>query len=333
MKKLLSVFALLIFWGTSFAQQPFEEYGYKVKMATLSKGKYNEFFDQDTVVQIGSVFINRMTGKIRYFVMYDTVYHEFDLKPELISRWTSPDPLADHFYNESPYNFVHNNPIRYTDPSGMAPEECCPDKKQKTVDDLNPLEKMVVAFALVMDKIGGVLNERNGVESPSMDQNIVTASNFVGEVVMGTQAHSEMLQPSGNTSKITSKVDDVANQAKAVTSETKAVSKEVSSVTSFIVDSKGTAFPVPKGATGPTPVVNQAGNVTGVAFTGGKGGANGQVSSMRIMNAVPARGNAPAYPAGYIKYENAQGQGVNPYTGRTGSKVETHYPLPIQKEN
>lgn len=48
---------------------------------------------------------------------------------------------------------------------------------------------------------------------------------------------------------------------------------------------------------------------------------------MRIMDPVPAKGNAPAYPNGYIKYENAQGQGVNPYTGKTGTKAETHLPL------
>jgi uncharacterized protein RhaS with RHS repeats len=44
----------------------------------------------------------------------------------------------------------------------------------------------------------------------------------------------------------------------------------------FIVDSSGQAFPVPTGATGPTPVINKSGNQTGVAFTGGQGGANGK---------------------------------------------------------
>ena len=62
-------------------------------------------------------------------------------------------------------------------------------------------------------------------------------------------------------------------------------------------------------------------------FTGGSGGANGQVATMRVMDPVPARGNAPAYPGGYIKYENASGQGVNPYTGRTGSRLEVHHPV------
>jgi hypothetical protein len=95
----------------------------------------------------------------------------------------------------------------------------------------------------------------------------------------------------------------------------------------FVVDSGGQAFPVPAGATGPTPVINPAGNQTGVAFTGGQGGANGQVSTMRIMDATPARGASPGYPNGYVKYENASGQGVNPYSGRTESNAQSHHPI------
>src|SRR5262249_16663448 len=36
----------------------------------------------------------------------------------------------------------------------------------------------------------------------------------------------------------------------------------------FIVGPNGTVYPVPEGATGPTPVINPAGRQTGVAFTG-----------------------------------------------------------------
>ena len=99
---------------------------------------------------------------------------------------------------------------------------------------------------------------------------------------------------------------------------------------SFIVDGSGQTFPVPSGATGPTPVINGAGNQTGVAFTGGEGGANGQVSTMRIMDPTPARGNSPGYPNGYVKYENNASptpQAVNPTTGQTASKATTHYPI------
>src|SRR5688572_967903 len=97
-KYLLVVIALIVSIVVVNAQQPFEEYGYKVKVATLSKGKYVEFFDQDTLVEIGSVVINTNNGQIVYFVTYDTTYSEATLQPEVISRWLSPDPLASERY-------------------------------------------------------------------------------------------------------------------------------------------------------------------------------------------------------------------------------------------
>lgn len=95
----------------------------------------------------------------------------------------------------------------------------------------------------------------------------------------------------------------------------------------FVVSPGGTAFPVPKGATGPAAVVNPGGKTTGSAFTGGKGGENGKVDTMRIMDPTPPRGNSPGYPNGYIKYENKSGQGVDPYTGRTLSNKDSHFPI------
>jgi len=124
MKKLTILLVALVCGFTSTAQkQPFEQYGYKVKIATLSKGKYIEHFDQDTIVQIGTVLMNRRNGKIVSFVKYDTTLGEYSLKPELISRWMSPDPLAEEFYSESPYNFGFNNPIRFVDTDGRAPSD------------------------------------------------------------------------------------------------------------------------------------------------------------------------------------------------------------------
>lgn len=50
-------------------QNPFEQAGYKnVKVATLSKGKYQEFHDLDSIVQIGSTLINVNSRKIVGFV-------------------------------------------------------------------------------------------------------------------------------------------------------------------------------------------------------------------------------------------------------------------------
>jgi RHS repeat-associated protein len=116
-------------------------------------------------------------------------------------------------------------------------------------------------------------------------------------------------------------LDKAADATKAVSNATPGPSQ-----TNFTVDSSGQTFPVPAGATGPTPVINPGGKQTGVAYTGGAGGANGQVDTLRNMDATSPRGGSPGYENGYVKYENANGQGVDPYTGRTGSKADTHFP-------
>jgi hypothetical protein len=90
-------------------------------------------------------------------------------------------------------------------------------------------------------------------------------------------------------------------------------------------------IPVPQGSSGPTPVVNPQGRTTGSAYTGGSGG-NGldpKVTTVRIMDATPARGSSPGYPNGYVTYENRGGQGVNPQNGRTvpNSDPSRHQPL------
>ena len=37
-----------------------------------------------------------------------------------IQRWTTPDPLAEKYYDLSPYAFCNNNPINFVDPDGEA---------------------------------------------------------------------------------------------------------------------------------------------------------------------------------------------------------------------
>ena len=126
MKHLSALIFALVFWGSLTAQhepiQPFEELGIKVKVLTLSNGKYQESFPNDTLQRIGSVLFDRVTGEVVSVVVNDTLYGEYDLKPEVVSRWLSPDPLASEFASWSPYNFVFNNPLIFVDPDGMAPD-------------------------------------------------------------------------------------------------------------------------------------------------------------------------------------------------------------------
>ncbi|SFF54204.1 RHS repeat-associated core domain-containing protein [Thermoflexibacter ruber] len=96
---------------------PFEQAGIKgIKILTLSNGKYQEFHDLDSVVQIGTTLINVNSRKIVGFVKKDSANNMPDAS--VSSRWISVDPLAEKHYNHSPYIFTANNPILYVDPDG-----------------------------------------------------------------------------------------------------------------------------------------------------------------------------------------------------------------------
>lgn len=95
-------------------------------------------------------------------------------------------------------------------------------------------------------------------------------------------------------------------------------------IVDFLVGPLGTVYPVPIGAIGPVPVVNRNGRETGVAFVNGK---NPKVCIIRIMKRTPARGRSPGYPNGYVKYENENNEGVDPYTGKSLANKYSHFSI------
>lgn len=124
MKKIFFLIAFIFGAFLLNAQDnPFEELGYKPKIATLSKGQFVESFDNDTIVNIGSVMFNTKSKQIVAFVKKDTLYSEATLEPDIVSRWMSPDPLADHptQVGLTPYHFAGNNPVYWNDPDGRCP--------------------------------------------------------------------------------------------------------------------------------------------------------------------------------------------------------------------
>jgi len=117
---ILSTFTL-IFAQIAFGQNPnpWESIGKpSTQILTLSDGRYPEIFENDTLRIIGSIVFNTRSNKIEYFIEQDTTYSESTLKPEVVSRWLSIDPLAKKYPFFSPYNFVGNNPIIFVDPDG-----------------------------------------------------------------------------------------------------------------------------------------------------------------------------------------------------------------------
>jgi len=117
--KILSLAVLLFsFLSLEAKEYPWEKYGFKFKVITLSNGKYQEFHDLKDVVEIGSVLYNTQTQKIVGFVEQDTIMNKVDLTPHIVSRWMSPDPLSEEYSSWSPYNYVTNNPLIFIDPDG-----------------------------------------------------------------------------------------------------------------------------------------------------------------------------------------------------------------------
>lgn len=100
------------------AQQPFLKYGVTVKVATLSNGRFQEFFTNDSLRRIGSVVYDTRLHRVAYLLPPDSLIGH--AKAEITSRWMSPDPLAEKFMYESPYVFVSNNPVNKFDPDGRS---------------------------------------------------------------------------------------------------------------------------------------------------------------------------------------------------------------------
>lgn len=107
------------------AGNPFAKYGCKAPVATLSKGKYLEVHDLDSIVTIGTSRWHVENKKIVGDIVFDSLNVDTQPIGDAPGRWMSPDPLSEEFPEWSPYNMTYNNPVRYIDPDGMAPEDCC----------------------------------------------------------------------------------------------------------------------------------------------------------------------------------------------------------------
>lgn len=160
MKKHYFLIFLLFIFGTASAQKkeklseeekarreknikagnPFIKYGSKAPVATLSKGKYLEVQDLDSIVTIGTMRWHVDKKEIVGRVKIDTLNVDAQPTGDMPGRWMSMDPLSDEFPDKSPYSYCNNNPLRYTDPLGMAPEDnivITGDKKEETLQQLN----------------------------------------------------------------------------------------------------------------------------------------------------------------------------------------------------
>lgn len=157
------------------AGNPFKQFGYKGKVATLSKGKYLEVHDLDSIVTIGSVRFH-VDKKEIVGLVYEDASMGADSRPigDVPSRWLSPDPLSEEYRRWSPYTYGVDNPVRFTDPDGMSVNDVViiggSDKdKNKAFQQL----QSSTALTLTMDKSGKV--NATGEATTAADQKLLSA--------------------------------------------------------------------------------------------------------------------------------------------------------------
>lgn len=106
------------------AQKPFKELGLddEVEYLTLSKGRYIEHVQNDTLRQIGSVVMNTVTKKIEFIILEDELEKiKIARRDKEVSRFMSVDPLASKYPFYTPYAFSGNRVIDCKELEGLEP--------------------------------------------------------------------------------------------------------------------------------------------------------------------------------------------------------------------
>ncbi len=219
-------------------------------------------------------------------------------------RFTSPDPkmFPDAVYDPQSWNkygYVRNNPIRLVDPNGE-------DWKDIVFGASNAAKSNAVGG---IGRLGGNSDFRLGQRIGD----VISMAGSLVEMAAGggaaTGGGALCLSGVGCLGGAPAMVSGTALATHGATQFGTAAANFMASVNGdggtengsgsgspdFVVTPGGDAVPIPKGSSGPTPVVNPQGKTTGSAYTGGSGG-NGldpKVSGVRIMDPTPPRGNSP----------------------------------------
>lgn len=127
--------ALLLFLSVTAISQsknPYKSIGKKGETLTLTKGEYDEFFDEDSIQHIGTALVNVRTLKVVKLLSSKGAKQR--LENEKGSRFLSVDPIASSYPELTPYQFASNTPIWAIDIDGLEGGIAAPMGGQNVVD-------------------------------------------------------------------------------------------------------------------------------------------------------------------------------------------------------
>jgi hypothetical protein len=117
------LFFFPVFTAASLSAQepnPFRSIGKQTEIIDVSKGKYTEIIEKDSLERVGTALVNRHTRKIERFLDEDSLDNSV-VDNTAQSRFFSVDKLAAKFPYYSPYQFAGNSPIWASDLDGLEP--------------------------------------------------------------------------------------------------------------------------------------------------------------------------------------------------------------------
>ena len=114
----------------SQSKNPYKKIGKKSETLSLTKGEYEEFFDQDSIQQIGTALINVRTMKVVKLLKEEEIKER--LQNEKQRRFLSVDPISKQYPELTPYQFASNRPIDGIDLDGLEYKSAA-DWAQRTI--------------------------------------------------------------------------------------------------------------------------------------------------------------------------------------------------------